>query len=1159
MPSSDHLNASYLAAASEPELPEDHSEVPIASNESIQRSRTQASTRTQPETLTVTTDADRHQHDMVDEPSQIQYATVHAPDCSNLPVTPSKTVLQSVHANLPTPESLYPRLRPQYPSFPVSHVESPRSLLTHNLPEAEDRTVDVLLVNQAATSSSIHNSTPPPLPLSTLITGRLCLHDLCNPVMEPPASPSPAPRSTDDTSSSTADEEEEESDESSPGLATPASAQSLAPLRTSSRGFIKALDVLHAHIEQLVEAQRPQEHQNSHVAQCPCAPQDPPYPQSPGSPRSPHVPEVTAGLPSLRPAQWSPVETHQDSDDESDVYTDEDASEDMDIVTNDDSDSMFSDMSVPSPAHAAPPGLAPARPSIPEHPPGLPIPPARRGGIQAAPDAFHADHTQANVNAAIGPNLYNAALAYDPTPFNMERERANEFMSLLAELFVIERFVPSSEDRDAVLTRAAALGFKAAVKLLVVGLCTYDRDPELKSKVNDMKAKHNVQDAPQHASGQGGLDLQHAQPAGNVHDYQYEPYQHGLPALDIQDGFPVPAAQLDYGTLGLNLHGAPPGIAQQQNIPFAYEEQAAPSAEIPYLLLSNHLGYAPPANAQYDLPPLHAPNGNGAHAVLPDFQFAFGGIAPQPQGQAPTGNDVHDTLPDFQFGGIAPLRQGQAASPYVFGAEHAIWGPPPGLPEPRYRQDINAHHPVVPAATQQQQVNRFDAIAPEVLNVRLASPALYPAGAMVGQDQLVQPPYPTPCAPPQPALQFAPLVRGTKPLTLDEIQYGTELRSNGETYMIHNSIGHGAQGSVFRALTSMHEPVAIKILRLAGVTEFLQGVAIDEHRVMVTMTDSGARFTVPLLHSWADSQFLYLVMPDYHETLQQKLPEKQTFEQKRQLMAEIICGLCEMHLQGYAHLDIKPDNILISPLGRAMLADFGLAHRLASTDHCVGRGTAGYTPPELIGDRGMFGSGVPDAGGCDVYSAGVTLLQIVLGMSEPIAMVRAKRGLPKTVVLPEATLMALCDGETLCTDLSRTEEMHAVKKHSEELYDLLTRMLQRNPAARCTLVDVMQHPFFAGIDWHNFGRAIPVPPQHPKPVLITRPPTCKVVLPSAPPALPCRYDFRYRCARRELHYVMHYGMLRPVARAPWQERMAATGPDGERDVVHGHVTVRYEA
>ncbi|KAI0308556.1 kinase-like domain-containing protein, partial [Amylostereum chailletii] len=57
-----------------------------------------------------------------------------------------------------------------------------------------------------------------------------------------------------------------------------------------------------------------------------------------------------------------------------------------------------------------------------------------------------------------------------------------------------------------------------------------------------------------------------------------------------------------------------------------------------------------------------------------------------------------------------------------------------------------------------------------------------------------------------------------------------------------------------------------------------------------------------------------------------------------------------LHSQGIIHHDIKTDNILIDQRGHAILADFGLAEKVAaaggfSTRHC---GTVQYLSPEVV-------------------------------------------------------------------------------------------------------------------------------------------------------------------------------------------------------------------
>ena len=46
-------------------------------------------------------------------------------------------------------------------------------------------------------------------------------------------------------------------------------------------------------------------------------------------------------------------------------------------------------------------------------------------------------------------------------------------------------------------------------------------------------------------------------------------------------------------------------------------------------------------------------------------------------------------------------------------------------------------------------------------------------------------------------------------------------------------------------------------------------------------------------------------------------------------LSEVICGLEQLHSCGIVHLDIKPDNILISNSGHVLITDFDCAFDMA--------------------------------------------------------------------------------------------------------------------------------------------------------------------------------------------------------------------------------------
>jgi serine/threonine protein kinase len=89
-------------------------------------------------------------------------------------------------------------------------------------------------------------------------------------------------------------------------------------------------------------------------------------------------------------------------------------------------------------------------------------------------------------------------------------------------------------------------------------------------------------------------------------------------------------------------------------------------------------------------------------------------------------------------------------------------------------------------------------------------------------------------------------------------------------------------------------------------------------------------------------------------------------------------ALAHVHAQGVVHRDLKPENVLITPEGRVVLTDFGVARRsyaeqrLTTTGDMVG--TLAFMPPEQA-------SGELDRIGprSDVYALGATLYALLSG------------------------------------------------------------------------------------------------------------------------------------------------------------------------------------
>jgi serine/threonine protein kinase len=89
---------------------------------------------------------------------------------------------------------------------------------------------------------------------------------------------------------------------------------------------------------------------------------------------------------------------------------------------------------------------------------------------------------------------------------------------------------------------------------------------------------------------------------------------------------------------------------------------------------------------------------------------------------------------------------------------------------------------------------------------------------------------------------------------------------------------------------------------------------------------------------------------------------------------QILTGLCFIHSQRWAHLDLKPGNIFIDKHGRAKLADFGISRMFEHDNGAKLRGgTPQFTAPELL-QRGSY-----DPFKADIWSFAVTCYCIAFG------------------------------------------------------------------------------------------------------------------------------------------------------------------------------------
>ncbi|XP_062867076.1 calcium/calmodulin-dependent protein kinase kinase 2 isoform X2 [Trichomycterus rosablanca] len=171
-------------------------------------------------------------------------------------------------------------------------------------------------------------------------------------------------------------------------------------------------------------------------------------------------------------------------------------------------------------------------------------------------------------------------------------------------------------------------------------------------------------------------------------------------------------------------------------------------------------------------------------------------------------------------------------------------------------------------------------------------------------------------------------------------------------------------------------------------------------------------------------------------------------DQARFYFQDLLRGIEYLHYQKIIHRDIKPSNLLVGEDGHIKIADFGVSNQFEGADALLTStvGTPAFLAPETLSETRKNFSGKA----LDVWAMAVTLYCFVFGvcpfMDERILSLHQKiRTQP--VELPE----------------------HA--EVSDDLKDLLLKMLEKNPESRITIPQIKVHP------WVTRHGAEPLPPE----------------------------------------------------------------------------------
>ncbi len=189
-------------------------------------------------------------------------------------------------------------------------------------------------------------------------------------------------------------------------------------------------------------------------------------------------------------------------------------------------------------------------------------------------------------------------------------------------------------------------------------------------------------------------------------------------------------------------------------------------------------------------------------------------------------------------------------------------------------------------------------------------------------------------------------------------------------------LGEGATGVVYEApdrerggtrvaLKTLRHMTAESLARLAREFRTMQGVVHPNLVSLGELVSEGPEsfFTMELIEG---TDFLDAVRP-----LRTGFDEAKLREGLRQLAA----ALSAVHDAGFVHRDVKPSNVRVTPAGRVVLLDFGLAVELDADDSSwtyQAAGTPAYMAPEQVVSAHVG----PEA---DWYAMGVMMFEALTG------------------------------------------------------------------------------------------------------------------------------------------------------------------------------------
>jgi formylglycine-generating enzyme required for sulfatase activity len=213
-----------------------------------------------------------------------------------------------------------------------------------------------------------------------------------------------------------------------------------------------------------------------------------------------------------------------------------------------------------------------------------------------------------------------------------------------------------------------------------------------------------------------------------------------------------------------------------------------------------------------------------------------------------------------------------------------------------------------------------------------------------------------------------------------------------ERYRVFDKLGHGGMGAVYQALDE-HTNSLVALKETFATTEELRRAFRREAQLLANLQHPALPVVKDYFHE-GDGEFLVMQFIPGNNLAELLALTQRAFETEKVLgwADQLLDALEELHScdPPIIHRDIKPANLKLTPKGRIILLDFGLAKgatgAMSLSEHAHSLSSvAGYTPAYAPLEQ-MRGNGTDPRS--DLYSLGATLWTLLTGHKPPDALTR---------------------------------------------------------------------------------------------------------------------------------------------------------------------------